>query len=117
MSSPQNQLTLTNPKQNDVYHVGKEVHVRATLQGGINSELWKKNPNVKFTLRKNLAHPAGGNALGSANIRDLIHNGFNFMVLKKYLVTSKRTSYYVLASWEDQGSVQSTESGVFNLEM
>ncbi|KAG0049114.1 hypothetical protein BGZ83_006032 [Gryganskiella cystojenkinii] len=116
MSSSLNHLTLTSPKQDDVYQVGDIIHVKANLQGGTKSELWKKNPKVKLTLRKNLAHPGGEDIVGYVYVRDLVHDGFKFKVLKKYLVISKRTSYSVLASWEDQGAAQSTESGVFKLE-
>ena len=109
-------LTLTNPKQNAVYHLDDEVLIKAKVAGGKFSELYKKNPKVQLTLRKNLAHPIAGEPVGSAHVRDLVDHGIKFKVLKKYLVISSKTSYYVLASYKDQGTTETTESGVFDLK-
>ncbi|GJJ73286.1 hypothetical protein EMPS_05644 [Entomortierella parvispora] len=109
-------LTLTNPKQNAVFHVNDNVLVKATVTGGKSSELYKKNPVVQLTLQKNLAHPGPSSPLGSTHIRDLVDHGFTFKVLKKYLVISVKTSFYVFASYKDQGTDETAQSGVFTLK-
>ncbi|KAF9370563.1 hypothetical protein CPC16_003636, partial [Podila verticillata] len=96
--------------RNDIYHVGQDVFVKGILLGGISSELYRANPEVTLTLRKILAHPAGGDVIGHARVHELIIHGPKFKVLKKHLVDSKKTSYYILASWQDQGATQTTES-------
>ncbi|KAF9433542.1 hypothetical protein BGZ76_009300 [Entomortierella beljakovae] len=105
---------VVSPKDTDIFKVGQDITVKVEVDGGKDSEIYMKDPDVTLSIQKQIPMPDLVRIVGRIGFRDLYDNGLSFVAKKEYIIkTQKNIPYRVRASTSKFGY---TDSYGFKIE-
>ncbi|KAF9970547.1 hypothetical protein BGZ73_006734 [Actinomortierella ambigua] len=112
---PSKLFKLDNPEQDALFRIGQKVRVHALTAGGSNSEIYKKNPEVRLIVQTAIRLPDVNVEVAKVSYRALADKGIDFKVKKTHLSKNPKLAYRVRASFYLDGKHGYVDTARFHL--
>ncbi|KAF9357676.1 hypothetical protein BGX26_003306 [Mortierella sp. AD094] len=76
-------LSVSQPQRGSVYRVGQDILVKIKIVGGVDSELYKRNPKITLYIQKDIQL---NKVVGTVSACTLATTGFKFPAKKTFLI-------------------------------
>ncbi|KAI1307337.1 hypothetical protein EDD11_004523 [Mortierella claussenii] len=82
-------LSIEEPRAGATYYVQESIHVRAVFKDDKKNPLYKDDTKLDFFIQKFILKPDLNEHVGSISAKQFYANGFDFPVLKEYLIPTQ----------------------------